>query len=117
MLDAITTYAPVISLVTPVLLVAVVGGLSRWFVPREQYENDRAEMEDRLDVLTEEQSLHAEQLRKKPDASTVGELVASMRQLESTVAVQGEKISAIQDSVSRIDKQTQRITDTLMARQ
>lgn len=117
MLDTITTYTPVISLVTPVLLVAAVGWLSRWFVRRDQYILDHAELEERLDMLASEQERQAREIRKKPDASTVAELVETMRKLESTVAVQGEKISSIQDSVIRIDKQTQRITDTLMARQ
>jgi len=45
----------------------------------------------------------------------VSELVDAVRKLESTVAVQGEKISSMQDSVNRIDRQIHRITDKLMA--
>lgn len=114
--DVINAYAPLVSLLTPVLLCAAVAWLSRWFVRRDQYQQERDQLVARLDVLAAEQERQAEQIRKKPDASTVGELVAAMRKLERTVAVQGEKISAIQDSVGRIDTQTQRITDTLMGR-
>lgn len=115
MLDAITAYAPVISLVSPVALLAAVAWLSRYFVRREQYAQDMGETRARLDILAREQERQAEEIRKKPDAMTVSELVDAVRKLESTVAVQGEKISSIQDSVSRIDKQMHRITDKLMA--
>ena len=115
MLDLINAHAPLISLLTPVLLFAAVAWRSRWFVRREQYDTDREEIAARLDVLAAEQERQAREIRRKPDAGTVSELVDAVRKLESTVAVQGEKISSMQDSVNRIDRQIHRITDKLMA--
>lgn len=122
MLDAITAYAPVISLVSPVALLAAVAWLSRWFVRRERYDTDREEIAARLDVLAAEQARQAEEIRKKPGACEFAALAEDMRGIRDMVASQSNKLavldertSAMQDNMARMDKQIHRITDKLMA--
>ena len=71
MLDLALRYSPLISLAAPIVTLALVAWLSRYFVPLRRYERERADLDDRLEVMSEAIEKHDADLRKKPDAATV----------------------------------------------
>ena len=116
MLDLALAYSPVISLLAPVVTVALVAWLSRWFVPLARYERDMAERDDRLDTMAELLDRQAAELRKKPDAATVAELADAVHKLSCDVAVLGESVRALHDDVSRIGTDMAELRRVIMAR-
>lgn len=117
MLDLALRYSPLISLAAPIVTLALVAWLSRYFVPLRRYERERADLDDRLEVMSEAIEKHDADLLKKPDAATVADLTATIHRLSCDVAVLGESLRDLRADVNRVGHEVVEVRQIIMARQ